>query len=71
MPAVKVEWNNGLYEEVLLDGGSSVNILSKVKFLKLKKANLEPAPFQVRMADQRRVHPIGMLRSQAIKFHGF
>ena len=61
MPTVKVEWNDGVYEDVLLDGGSDVNILSKVEFWKLKKAKLEPAPFQVWMADQRRVQPIGML----------
>ena len=63
MPTVKVEWNDGVYEDVLLDGGSGVNILSEVEFRKLKKAKLEPAPFRVRMADQRRVQPIGMLRS--------
>ena len=59
-----------VYNDVLLDGGSGVNILSETEFLILKKVSLEPAPFQVRMADQRRVQPIGMLRSQTRKIHG-
>ena len=70
MPTVKVEWNNAVYDDVLLDGGSGVNILSEAEFLKLKKVSLEPALFQVRMADQRRLQPIGMLKSQTIKIHG-
>ena len=44
--------------------------MAKLAFLKLKKAKLEPAPFQVRMADQRRVQPIEMLRAQQIKVQG-
>ena len=47
IPTVKVEWNSNTYPDVLLDGGSGVNILVEAEFLKLRKARLESAPFQV------------------------
>lgn len=70
VPTVELEFDGQIFLDVLLDGGSGVNILSETKFLKLKNAKLEPTPFQVRMVDQRRVQLIGMLRGQLLKVHG-
>lgn len=55
---------------MLLDGGSGVNILSESELQLMKNVKLEPAPFQMRMADQSRVQPMGMLRQQVVTVHG-
>ena len=55
-----------MFSNVLLDGGSGVNILSEAEYHKLLNVTLLPAPFQVKMADQRRIQPLGLLRGQEI-----
>ena len=70
IPTVQLEFDGRIFSDVLLDGGSGVNILAETEFSKMTNVKLEPAPFQVRMADQRRVQPIGMLRGQTLKVHG-
>ncbi|MCO5547883.1 hypothetical protein L7F22_001335 [Adiantum nelumboides] len=68
VPNVAVVFQGILFEEVLLDGGSGANILPEEVYRKLKLgATLSPAPFQVKMADQRRVQPLGILKQQAIE----
>ena len=47
---------------VLLDGGSGVNVLFEAMFRQLGLAAMKPAPFAVKMADQRRVHPLVLVR---------
>ena len=70
VPTVQLEFDDRKFASVFLDGGSGVNILAESEFLKMKNARLEPAPFQVRMADQSRVQPIGMLRKQSLIIQG-
>ena len=55
VPTINLKFQGKDFTKVLLDGGSGVNILPEGEFLKLKQMELQPAPFQVRMADQRRV----------------
>lgn len=55
IPTVQLEFDGRTISDVLLDGGSGVNILAETEFSKMTDVKLEPAPFQVRMADQRRV----------------
>lgn len=47
---------------VLQDGGSGVNVLFEAMFRQLGLAAMKPAPFAVKMADQRRVHPLVLAR---------
>ena len=47
---------------VLLDRVSSVNAFSEAMFRLLGLVEMEPAPFAVKMADQRRVHPLVLAR---------
>ncbi|MCO5612765.1 hypothetical protein L7F22_067035 [Adiantum nelumboides] len=70
VPTVPLEFDSRKFSSVFLDGGSGVNILAESEFLKMKNARLEPAPFQVRMADQSRVQPIGILRKQSLIIQG-
>ena len=53
-----------------MDGGSGVNILPEFMYKKLKLSVLEEAPFQLKMADQRRIQPLGILRNQEITISG-
>ena len=53
-------------DRVLLNGGSGVNILLESIYLKHGGQNLHPTPFQVKMVDQRRLRPLGLLKDQEI-----
>lgn len=53
IPTVQLEFDGRKFLDVLLDGGSGVHILAEIEFSKMTNVELEPAPFQVRMADQR------------------
>lgn len=70
IPTIKVEFDGRIFEEVLLDGGSGVNILLEMVYLSMAVQNLDPAPFQVKMADQRRLQPLGILKEQRITISG-
>ena len=70
VPTIKVEFDGRIFEEVLLDGGSGVNILPEIVYLSMAVQKLEPAPFQVKMADQRRLQPLGILKDQRITISG-
>ena len=67
---MEVTYNGKIFKEALLDGGSGVNILLESVYLELDQAKLEPAPFQLKMADQRRLQPLGILKDQAITVAG-
>jgi len=56
---------------VLLDEGSGVNIITEELCRKLGYRKLEPAPFTIKMADQRKVTPLRILRDLRIEIGGF
>ena len=66
VPTVQVEFAGKVLNEVLLDGGSRVNILPASMYAELGSPKLADAPFQVKMADQRRLQPMGILKDQII-----
>ena len=47
----------------LIDGGAGVNIVTKTTCERFGWLDWLPVPFLVRMADQRRVRPLGILRN--------
>jgi hypothetical protein len=51
---------------VLLDGGPSVNIISKILRKKLRLKKLQPTSFVVHMDDQRKVQPMVLIRNLKI-----
>ena len=67
VPVVTVEIANQLVPNVLLDGGSGVNVLSESMCARLGILRFEEVPFAVKMADQRRVQPLGIVRHFEIK----
>ena len=66
VPAIIAKYKDQFIDGMLLDGGSSVNILPKSVYLKFGNQKLHPTPFQVKMADQRRLQPLGLLKDQEI-----
>ncbi len=55
---------------VLLDGGSSVNIISKSLRTKLGLNRPQSTPFVVQMADQWKVYPIDLIMNLKINLVG-
>ena len=71
VPILDVQYGGVQLNDVLLDGGSGVNILPEAICKKLGITEFEDAPFQVRMvADQRRVQPLGIIRGRALEVFG-
>ena len=66
VPIIQVEFQSKLFSNVLLDGIFGFNILLEVEYHKLSDVTLHPAPFQVKMADQRHIQPLGLLCGQEI-----
>ena len=66
VPIIQVKFQDKLFSNVLLDGGFGVNILLEAKYHKLLNVTLDPAPFQVKMADQWHIQPLGLLCGQEI-----
>ncbi len=56
---------------VLLDGGSGVDIISKNLGKKLELKRLQPIPFVVKMADQKKVQPLGLIKNLKIDLVGY
>ena len=70
VPVVKASIGKMSCAGVLLDGGSGVNIIPESTCRSLNLLKWDPAPFQVKMADQRRVQPLGILRKLQISVGG-
>lgn len=70
VPVLEVKYAGMQIHGALLDGGSGVNILPESVCRKLGITDFENAPFQVRMADQRRIQPLGIIRGKILEVSG-
>ena len=61
-PSIKVIIYGQEIENVIVDGGSGVNVINKTTCDKLGITKWEACPFWLRMADTSTVRPIGLLR---------
>jgi hypothetical protein len=66
IPVVQVQVGNFEVKDVLLDKASSVNITLESLRKKLGLRKPQPASFVVRMVDQQKVQPMGLLRNLKI-----
>jgi hypothetical protein len=66
IPIVQVRIDKFEIRDVLLDGGSGVNIVSKSLRKKLGVRKPQLASFVVHMANQRKVQPMGLIRNLKI-----
>jgi hypothetical protein len=69
MAIIQIHVGKNTIEDVLLDGGSKVNII--IEQLKLKLGFLKPklAPYDLRMANQTTIKPMGLIRDLKIYVH--
>lgn len=63
IPTVMVTIGQHVFEHSPIDGGSGVNLIEEETFRKLGLGKPSPAPFLVRMADQRVAQPTGIVRN--------
>ena len=70
IPEITVEYKGVSIDQVLIDGGAGVNITTEATCRRMGWLDWEPAPFLVRMADQRRVRPLGLLKGVVIDVAG-
>ena len=66
IPELAIRYHGTCIDKVLLDGGAGVNIITQSACERYGLKDWEPAPFLVRMADQRRVQPVGLLKGIVI-----
>ena len=70
MPMITVVTKNKRVPNVLIDGGSGVNIITNALRKKLGLINIETAPFTIKMADQRKMVPVGLIKNLKIDVGG-
>ena len=70
MPMISVIVKNKRIPNALIDGGSGVNIITDTLRKKLGLKKIEPAPFTIKMADQRKVMPKGIIRDVCLDVGG-
>ncbi|KAL3678283.1 hypothetical protein R1sor_021239 [Riccia sorocarpa] len=66
-PVVQVQIKGMTLPNILVDGGSGANVISAQLYSKLKGLQLLHAPFNLKMADQRRVLPLGVIKELPIR----
>jgi len=70
MAIIQVEIGKNIIEDVLLDGGYGVNIITKQLRLKLGLSKPKLAPYNMKMAYQTTTKPVGLIRDTKIYVHG-
>jgi hypothetical protein len=66
MAIIQVQIGKNLIEDVLLDGGSRINIITEQLRLRLRPLKPKPAPYNLRMADQTTTKPLGLIKDLKI-----
>ena len=70
MPVISISISKNIVDDVLLDGGSGVNVITEEERRKLGLPKPSPAPFNLKMANATIAKPTGLLRDVKIHIHG-
>jgi hypothetical protein len=70
MPMISLIMKNRRIPNALIDGGSRVNIITDTLKKKLGLKRMEPAPFTLKMAEQKKVMPKGIIRDVRLDVGG-
>jgi hypothetical protein len=70
MPMISIIVKNRQVPNALINGGSGVNIITDTLRKKLGLKKIEAAPFTIKMADQRKVMPKGIIRNVRLDVGG-
>ncbi|KAL3687594.1 hypothetical protein R1sor_013903 [Riccia sorocarpa] len=66
-PVLQIQVKGMRLLNILIDGGSGANVISAELYEKLKDTASHPTPFNLKMTDQRRVLPLGMVKNLPIR----
>jgi hypothetical protein len=69
MVVIQVQIGKNTIKDMLLDGGSTVNIITKQLKLRLGLPKLKPTPYNLRMAYQTTTKLVGLIRDLNIYVH--
>ena len=67
---ISVSISKNIVDNVLLDGGSGVNVITKDERWRLGLSKPSPAPFNLKMANGTLAQPKGLIRDVKIHIHG-
>jgi len=70
MAVIQVQVGKNIVEDVLIDGGASVNIITENLRTKLGLPKPRPAPYHFGMANQSMTKPLGIIKKLKIHIHG-
>ncbi len=70
MVVIQVQIRKNIVEDVLLDGGSRINIITKQLRLKLGLPKPKLVPYNMKMRDQTTTKPMGLICDLKIYVHG-
>ena len=70
MPVISICIRKNVVDDVLLDGGSGVNVITEEVRRRLGLPKPSPAPFNLKMANETIAKPTGLLRDVKIHIHG-
>jgi len=70
MAVFQVQVGKNIVENVLLDGGASVNITTENLRTKLGLPKPRQAPYHLKMGDQSMTRPLKIIRNLKIHIHG-
>jgi hypothetical protein len=69
MAIIQVQVEKNIVEDVLIDGGASVNIITKNLRTKLGLPKPRLAPYHFKMVDQNMTRPLGIIKNLKIHIH--
>ena len=69
MPVISICIGKNIVDDVLLDGGSGVNVITEEEHRRLRLPKPSPAPFNLKMANGTITKPTGLLRDVKIHIH--
>jgi hypothetical protein len=70
MAVIQVQVGKNIIEDVLIDGGANVNIITKNLRTKLGLPKPRLGPYHLEMVDQSMTRPLGIIRNLKIHIHG-
>jgi hypothetical protein len=70
MAMIQVQVDKNFIDDVLIDGGSRINIIIENLKVQLSLSKPNPAPYNLHMVDQTIAKPLGLIRDLEIFVHG-
>jgi hypothetical protein len=70
MVIIQAQVGNNIVEDVLIDGGASLNIITEILKTKLGLPQPRPTPYHLIMVDQSMTTPLGIINHLKIHIHG-